>query len=226
MTALEAYKNVLRELDKFETPDFDPGDFTYWFNNSINKYVNENYMNGDVLQKDLDDIRVLLSEPQTNFTQDASNKSLFSLPEDYLHILDAEATGKALSNYRRWKKDDVKRFELRRERTNRKGVGIRNQYDAPSEDNAKYRIVENKMYVLLGDKFEPTALQCWYIKKPQAVVLGPLGSDYGDPAYNSVLQFPDYVCLEIIKVCKTDVLELFESSRLQSTVAMEQLQKK
>ncbi len=226
MTALDAYKDVLRELNKYETPDFDPGDFTYWWNTSTEQYINTNYTEGDVEQKDLDDIRVILSDANTEFTQDPTDKTKFSLPDDYFHLLNAETTAKALSDYRRWKKDAVERFELKRERTNKKGVGVRNSYEKPSENNPKYRITGSNLFVLIGDKFEPTKLYGWYIKKPDTVVLGPLGSDYGNPTFNTVLQFPDYVCREIVKVTKMNVLEMNMSPRLQSTVSLEQLQKK
>jgi hypothetical protein len=226
MTALDAYKNVLRELDKFESPDFDPGDFSYWWNTSTDQYVNDNYADGDILQKNLDDIRILLSDANTEFTQDGTDKTKFALPSDYLHLLNAEIDAKALVNYRRWKKDQVQRFELKRERTAKKGLSVRNTYDKAGEDNPKYRIVATSIYALIGEKFEPVKLYAWYIKKPLTVVLGPLGSDYNDPAFNSVLQFPDYVCREIVKVCKINVLENIESQRTQSSLALEQLQKK
>lgn len=226
MTALDAFKDVQRELDKYQAPDFDPGDFTYWWKTSTEQYVNENYTEGDVEQKDLDDIRVLLSDANTPFTQDVTDKTKFALPADYLHLLNAEITAKALSDYRRWSKDAVERFELKRERTNRKGVGVRNSYVKPSEDNPKYRITGSSVFALVGTKFEPTAFYGWYIKKPADVVLGAVGSDYGNPAFNSVLEFPDYVCREIIKVVKINVLESVGSPRVQSSVSLEQLQKK
>lgn len=226
MTALDAYKDVLRELNKYETPDFDPGDFTYWWRTSTEQYVNENYTEGDVEQKDLDDIRVILSDANTEFQQDVTDKTKFALPADYLHLLNAEVAVKALSDYRRWKKDQVDRFELKRERSNKKGISVRNSYEKPSEDNPKYRITGSNIFALIGPNFEPTKMYGWYIKKPADVVLGPKGSDYGDPAFNSTLEFPDYVCREIIKVVKINVLELLESPRVQSSVALEQLQKK
>jgi hypothetical protein len=226
MRALDAYKDVLRELDKFQSPDFKPGDFTYWWKTSTDQYVNDNYAEGDILQKNLDDIRVLLSDANYELTQDVTDKTKFVLPNDYLHLLNAEITARSVANYRRWTKDQVVRFELKRERTTKKGLSVRNVYEKAGEDNPKYRITGNNIFALIGEKFEPVKMYVWYIKKPNDVVLGPRGSDYNDEAYNSTLQFPDYVCREIIKLCKINILENLESPRVQSSLTLEQMQKK
>jgi hypothetical protein len=225
MRMLDAYKAVLRELDKVESPDFDPDDFTYWFRVTIDEYVKENYMEGDVTQKNLDDIRVLLSDPNTEFTQDGTDKTKFAIPSDYLHPLNIEVTGKALNDYRRWKKNAIQRFELRRQRTNRKGTGVRNGYDEANEDNPQFRIIGSFVYVLLGEAFEPVKLFAWYIKKATDVTLGPEDSDYDDEQYNTTLQFPDTVVFELIKRCKIAVEENIESPRLNTSIGLQQMKK-
>lgn len=225
MRMLEAYRNLLRELDKYEAPAFDPGDFTYWMNSTINQYITNNYAKGDVKQKELDDIKVLLSDPDTELTQDGTNKSKFALPGNYLHSLNVDVDAKALSTFRRWTINTVQRFELRRERTNKKGISVRNVYEKPSEDYTKYRIVGNYIYALVGPNFEPTKMYMWYIKTPAVVTLGPIGSDYNSESFNSTLQFPEYVCLELIRQCKINVLENIESQRFQSSLALKQLEK-
>lgn len=223
---LDAFRDLLRELNKFQTPTIDPGDFTYFMNSAIDEYITKNYGEGDVTQKNLDDMRVLFSERQVEFTQDGTDKTKFAFPGDYFHILDVEVRAKVLPDkYRRWKKNDVVPFSLRRQRTNRKGFSMRNAYDEPSEDNPQYSIIGNNIYALVGSNFEPTKLYAWYLKKPATVVLGPVDSDYNDENFNSTLQFPDSVVREIVKHCKTIILENQESQRLQSSLALQQLRK-
>ena len=39
MNALDAYRDVLRELDKYESPTFTINDFNYFYNKAISQFV-------------------------------------------------------------------------------------------------------------------------------------------------------------------------------------------
>lgn len=222
MNALEAYRSILKELDKHESPTFSVDDFNWWFPSAIDQYITENYEDGDIYQKDLDDISILVKDAVA-LTQD-TDKSLFSKPADYRHLLYLNVVAKALSNYRRWSKDAQETFVIRRQRTGRRGYQEDNAYGQPSEDNPQYRISNEKIKVLLGTNFEPVSASLMYVSVPNTVYLNPDSSvDFDLEINNSTLQFSTYVCKEVIRVCARIIIENIESGRYQTVLKEQQM---
>lgn len=225
MKALDAYRSVLKELDKHESPTFSVDDFNWFWNESIDQYVSKNYGQGDIYQKDLDDISIVVKD-DVSLTQDVGDKTLFSKPADYVHMLYLNVTAKALANYRRWMLNDQQDFVISRQRYGRRGYQEDNAYGQPSEDNPQYRVSNEKIKILLGSKFEPVSATLMYICKPSVVYLNPdSGVDFGLEINNSTLQFPDYVCKEIIRWCSRVFLENIESPRYQTVLSERSIRK-
>ena len=102
MTARQVYEAALIELNKAKAPSMLLEDFNYFFNKSINQYINKKYNIYDTNQQSTDDVRVLKSsavlEPIKTPEEKISGKVTaitsifgatydFNLPSDYLHLL-------------------------------------------------------------------------------------------------------------------------------------------
>lgn len=226
MTALDAYRSVLRELDKVGSPTFTPLDFVYFFSTSVDEYITLNYAKGDVFEKDADDLAAVTVD---NFalTQDGTDKTLFAQPDDYRHFLYMNVVIKlTIAKYRRWKLNDTITVVVRRQRTAGRGYQEENAYMQPGEDYPQYRASNGKLKVLVGDNFQPVSATLMYIKTMDAVNLNPDPSaDFSLEINNSTLEFPDYVCREIIKWCARVFLENIESKRYQTALNERQLRK-
>jgi len=220
MDALEAYKNLLRELDKYESPSFSIKDFNYFFNDAISSYLTDNYGDFDVIQKDLDDIGVLI------VYGNVLTSPLFPLPVDYRHCLGVKASITFIEDTLDNAKGDIVIIYPKRMQTNRKGYMNRNAYQEESTTYPTYQLDSTQIYIRAGDSVEITSVEIDYIKNPEEVFLNPDRTvDYTDPVNNTPLQFPKYVCLEIIKVCRDNILENIESGRYQTVTNENQLTK-
>jgi hypothetical protein len=214
--ALDAYKALLRELDKFESPSFTVGDFNYFFNSAIEEYISNNYSEFDVSQKSLDDISEIVNIGEAiSFTNGVA-----SLPEKYRHILYLEVTLKFISDVDGYAIDDTLVVtNPKRMRTNRKGFSLKNAYQEPSYSEVKFQIAKGNLNVLCGSDAEVISGKIDYIENPETVYLNPdKASNYNDPANNTPLQFPANVVLEIVKHCRKMFLENIESQRYQTSL--------
>lgn len=222
MRALEAYRATLRELDKHESPSFTVGDFNWFFNEAIDEYLTRNYEAGDVFQKDLDDISVLIKD-DVLLTQQV-DKSLFAKPSDYRHLLYLRVRAKALKSFRNFVLNQQYDFTVSRQRTGRRGYQEKNAYDRPSEDNPLYRMSNEKVKVLIGPNFEPVTANLMYIVTPAVVYLNPdPGADFNLEGNNSTLQFSEYVCKELIRWCARIIIENIESRRYETALSEQKM---
>lgn len=225
MTALDVYRYVLKELDKHESPTFSVDDFNWFINESVDGYVTKNYGQGDVFEKDLDDISVIVKD-DVSLIQDVGDPTLFAKPADYRHLLYMNTIVKANADYRRWKKNDQVIFVLRRQRTNRRGYQEDNAYEQPSEDYPQYRVSNEKLKALVGPNFTPLSAKATYISKAATVYLNPdPTADFTNPVNNSVIQFPDYVAKEIVRWCARVFLENIESPRYSTVLSEQQIRR-
>lgn len=225
MTALDAYRSTLKELDKHESPTFSVDDFNWFYGEATDEYLSKNYGDGDVYQKNLDDISVVVKDDIT-LAQDGGDPTLFAKPDDYRHLLYLNVRAKALITFRRWTINQQEDFVIRRQRSNRRGYQEENAYGQPSEDYPQYRISNEKIKILIGSKFQPVSARLMYICKAAIVYLNPdSGADFSNQANNSVLQFPDYVNKEIIRWCSRIFLENIESPRYQTALSERALRK-
>jgi hypothetical protein len=223
MDALTAYKNLLRELDKFESPTFTISDFNYFFNNSISKYITDNYGDFDVIQKDLDDIKAILHYNETL----TWNLNIASLPDDYRHALGVRLILKFVKETVDNNIGDEITVYPKRLTTNRKGYSRQNAYQNADNDYFTYQIAGNNLIADIGDNVEIVEGSIDYIGTPTPVYLNPDKTvDYTDPGNNTPIQFDDYVTLEIITACRRMILENIESPRYQTTAAETELNKR
>jgi len=215
MTDKDAYKNLLRELDKYESPTFSVKDFNYFFNVAISEYITGNYSDFDVIQKDLDDIKDLV-EYGTLLT---FNGVSAPLPTDYRHCLGIEATIEFIEDTIDYGAGDTLKIHPQRMQTNRKGYADENAYQQPSYLYPTYMMSGNSVLIRAGESVTITTGTIDYIINPDVVALDPTG------IVESELQFSEYVCLEIIKVCRQIFLENIESPRYRTSLQENELNK-
>lgn len=220
MKALNAYKDLLRELDKHESPTFSIGDFNYFFNKSVRKHNTENYKSLDPVQKDIDDIRSVLE-----FDKALSFTSLKAdLPEKYLHILYLELTCKFLVDAGKYKKDASHTFtEVRREKSSQRGT--KNAYRKTSYIRPYYKMDGTSIYAIIDTSIlELESAKMDYVKEHIPVYLNPdKTSDYNDDANNTTIDFPDDVVSDMVNICKIMFLEVTENQRFQSSIIENQV---
>ena len=220
MKALDAYKGLLKELDKHESPTFSVGDFNYFFNKSVQKYITENYKDLDPVQKDVDDIRSVLKFDEPLVFENGK----VSLPEKYQHILYIEFTCKFKVDAGKYKKETSHTFtEVRREKSSQRGIN--NAYRRTSFLRPYYKMDEINIYAIIDtDILELESGKIDYIKVHADVYLNPDKSvDYNSADNNTTINFPNYVVTEIINVCKVMFLENTENPRFQSSVMENQV---
>ena len=214
-SALDAYRSLLRELDKFESPTFTVGDFNYFYPSATEEYITNNYAIFDVEQKSLDDISaiVVLGEDLT-FTANEVD-----LPTKYRHMLYLEAVLKFTAAVDEYAIDDTVDVYPQRLRTNRKGFTSKNAYQQQSYKRPYFQIGKGKLKVLCGTNSIATVGKIDYIETPETVYLNPdKSADFQNPLNNTLLQFPAHVNFEIVKHCRKIFLENIESSRYQSSL--------
>lgn len=225
MTALDAHRDVLKELDKFESPTFEIKDFNYFFNKAVSEYVNDNYKQFDIVQKDIDDIRTALS---LNTPLEMSNLGLVTLPADYRHILGARIRVKFSKNLGRYKTNEIIDFFPERMKSGQKGFRQRNAFGRPNFKRYYYELGPTTFQLLYDPASVsiPTGTNLYmdYVRMMPEVYLNPnTASDYNNPTNNSILFFSvgstrTHVYYEIVNVCRKIFLENIESIRAQEAL--------
>jgi hypothetical protein len=219
--ALDLYRDTLIELDKHESPSFEIEDFNYISNSALNFYVNENYIKFDVVQKDVDDIRSIVTLDQNlNFIANKAN-----LPENYRHILNLDIQVKTLKNLGLYKKDEV--FTLNRVQklpSASKGYNQDNAYFIPSFKRPFYQISKNSIVIKAGNDVTVQSGKLDYIEIPGLIYLNPdKQSNYTLNENNSLIDFPIHVYYELIKIVTRMFLENTESPRYQTSMSEKQV---
>lgn len=215
MRALDAYRDLKRELDKNESPTFTRRDFNYFFNSAIDGYVAKNYAQFPLIQKSLDDIRAIVKYNQTlTFAG-----SIAEIPADYRHVLNLRASVKFLVNQGRFKKDTIKDIYPERQKSGQEGFNQNNAFHRPSWKIPYFDLAGNSLRLILGSEVSVQGVYLDYIKVPATVFLTPVeDADLSVEVNNTTIEFPVHVCHELVLECKRIVLENIESPRYQSTL--------
>jgi hypothetical protein len=91
LRAIDAYERVLASLNKEEAPAILISDFNYFWNKATIHYINVRYNLYDTNQQTTDDLSTLVkSDLLTPDMEKSPIKTLYPLPDDYLHLLRCE----------------------------------------------------------------------------------------------------------------------------------------
>lgn len=240
-------------------------DFNYFFNKSVQQFVNKNYNQYDVNQQTTDDLRVLKSTAiLTPLEFDVSKYSGFGLlaevrevhlPDDYLHLLSCVCEFGAKIKQGCYEIGHLEHVVATRLTADMFGPIINNYYFRPSWKRPYFYInnlIDNETYVTTDDKtdvfgdldtgvnkiagnrygnqskvlmeirhgketklFGLEQVYVDYLRAPQYVELSQ--EDTEEVEDNSqILEFPDYVCLEIINILVLLIMENSSDPRIQT----------
>lgn len=239
MTERELYDAILIECNKVEAPTLLLEDYVYFANKGVQQYINQIYNRFDTDQQSSDDLRTLQNSVALEISKDEINKfpvpienKIFrvTLPDNYMHLLNCIVHFKKVSTKKnRCGKDVADEYSslCRRLTADQYPDIIKNHYFKPSYKNPYFYInninthTPNKMEIRCGDAklYEPDIVYVDYIRKPKQINLT------WDDIQNTIdtteeLEFPDYVCYEIINEIVKLILENFSDPRLSTNYAM------
>ena len=247
MTERDLYDAALIEINKLEAPSMLLEDYNYFINKAIQQYINKVYNRYEINQQATDDLNVLkvnktlkltkivlTIEDKMYFYPSESAATYAKLPEDYMHMLNCIVSfNTANPDYSGCNgAKDLATAKLARKLTSDIYPSIiNNAYFKPSYKTPYYNIrtVDKSTYdsnqiidILIGDsKFTPTQVDIHYIKKPRKVELTEDMLD-GIEDKSSEMEFPDYVCYEIINEFVKLLLENASDPRLQTNIPINQ----
>lgn len=155
MTIRQVYERALIELNKLKAPSILLEDYIYFFNKSVQQYINRIYNKCELDQQSSDDLGFLQTTTVIKLDSNNFESSLtlnndkvwrLELPKDYLHLLNCIAT---------FKKDDYKNTHCNSIRTKEinspcqrltadlyPGI-INNYYMKPSHKKPYYYLINN-----------------------------------------------------------------------------------
>lgn len=252
MTLLEVFEATLIEINKVKAPSLLLEDFNYFINKAVQQYVNKKYNLFEINQQVNDDLRALKTTvvfrhagllSDTLKLQDDYPNTLHShtyeavLPKDYLHLLNCIVEYSKSSD----KCNDGSGVQVGASRINsdQYPTSLRNYYAKPSWEHPYYFINKmpsninsnsdnkyttdiNRIEIRLGKSTQvPSRVYIDYLQIPEELNLTQEQID--DIEDNSqIMQFPKYVCLEIINELVKLVLENSSDPRLQTNIPINQ----
>ena len=223
-------------------------DYNYFINKAIQQYVNKAYNKYDMTQQTTDDLsalkRTAILPIKTEDPYVAMEKQFYfcPLPEDYLHILNCivtfnngddkkdEETFDCCTNCKDKNKSNTKSVLARRLTADQYPSIIINAYLKPTHKRPYFFInqgpdvSETVLEIRVGNentKMIPDSVYIDYLKSPKIVELTDdiLDSDV-DTSDN--LEFPEYVCFEIVNEFVKLLLENASDPRLQTNIPINQ----
>ena len=244
MTEREFYDRILIELNKVEAPTLLIEDFVYFANKSVQQYCNQVYNRFDANQQSTDDLRVLqhtavlqVETPTATGlpVPDEQKMHRCTLPADYWHLLNCVVHFSSTSERDNKKKKRCKNASASTSSTGHFTPARRltadqlpdiliNAYFKPSQEcpyfymNNQNALGSNtpipKLEIRCGNA-EPDAIYIDYLAKPKEISLTWEDVQEAED-HTRKLEFPDYVCYEIVNECVKLILENSSDARLQT----------
>lgn len=250
MTVKGAYENILRELRKAKAPSLHLEDYNYWMNKGIQEYINERYNKFQTSQQLTDDLSSLivpdtfvisgstgyyLSNPANILNiltgkRYSSDFIKFPAPDSYWHMTGSNVTTVTKFPYKCYPKGHEENKPSKKLPSNIANGVINNAYLKPSASRIFHTFgdgvgtnVNPDLTFYYGDssKYGIKEVYIDYLKKPQTINLTISQRDLPIDS-SATIEFPDYVCNEIIKRTVKLVLESNSDPRLNTHVAVNQ----
>lgn len=242
MTARQVYEYVLIEINKVETTTLLLEDFNYLINKAIYQFANKTYNIYDLNQQSTDKLRVLKA-PTAKLTPTiimSGNSKLYGdfyeveLPSDYFHILNCVCEFLPLADHKCFKENEPVYSSARKLTSDMWPQSINNYYFKPSQktpyyffNNSAESISTSPLPVRVeirygkSTNFKLNKVYIDYLKVPQNILLTTDQIDMITDI-SQKLEFPDYVCYEIINELAKLILEQSSDPRLQSHIPVNQ----
>lgn len=125
MTARDIFEYALVELSKVNAPSLMLSEYNYYINKAVSQYINKRYNIYDINQQTTDDLRVLKSTASIPITDDNHIKLNskrndhdatyeFTLPDDYLHMLNCVCIYQLSQRYKCYDASDIVEWPAKR----------------------------------------------------------------------------------------------------------------
>ena len=221
MKSIDAYRDVLKELDKYESPTFSVRDFNYFYPKAVSRYIDINYRQLDVIMKDTQDISsmLLLGAPLT-----IQADGTVTLPSDFRHLLSLKVTVRFKKDVASFRATQSYSFWPERMKSGQKGFRNRSAYGRPNFRRYYYEISATTLKILFDSEYvefvtASANAELDYILQPTDPYINPTeGVDLDQEGNNRTLTFNsaatrNYVYYEIANLCRAIFLENIESPR-------------
>lgn len=235
MDLKQVYQAVLIELEKQKAPSMLLDEFNYYYYKSAIQYINTNYNFCDMNQQEDDNLRVLNMTATLSggeITDKDGSKTLFILPQDYFHIKNCVIK---FNNANAKCEADASVDKGARRLTSDKYPGILDNYYFKPSYKVPYYYIYNEggedirtgvpvtMKLLYGNNKNITLsdVSIDYIKYPKEIKLTEDDLE-DDSTVIPVLEFPEYVCYEIINIMVKLFLERHRDPRLNTNPIVNQ----
>lgn len=237
MTFREAYEYALVECNKVKAPSILLEEYVYLFNKAIQQYINSIYNRCEYDQQSSDDLSWLQVKTNIPVNVDPTieiNDTIWSikLPDNYMHLLNCVAkftkNGKSNCGHVPSIITPCKRL------TSDLYPGIMNNYYMkPTHKNAYYHIINpnnssntNKASIYINihggtTDWKLDNISISFIKSPQYYTMS-YDDLMNETDSTQILEFPDYVCYEIINIFVRLLLENASDPRLQTHLPINQ----
>jgi hypothetical protein len=246
MTARELYEFALIEVNKLHSPSLLLEDYNYFINKAVQQYINLVYNKFDINQQSNDDLRALTA----TYTEEGVVNNKILLPDDYVHLLSCIVTINAYENKSTCGSCPRSYTSAAKRLTSDTYAGILNNYylkPAPKrpyyilrsvpdyshslaeqskpevlEDfyNVKANTIGSELEIKCG-RGEVQAISIDYVRAPRPIEL-TFEQLYSDIDDSQILEFPDYVCFEIVNLFTKLLMENASDPRLQTNLAVNQ----
>jgi len=250
MTLKQVWLYSLIEINKVEAPSILLEDFVYLVNKAVTQYADKRYNLYEINQQLTDDLRVLTAPPAVITDLTKKTPALYTatyygeLPRDYFHLLNCVAEFEPKVGCLKGKHT----FKGVKKMTAEISSGsIQNYYHRPSFVNPYFYLrnsiepvldTENtrvkgsrhanpspvNIEIVYGEddvKYELKSVHLDYLRYPQYLSLTEEEVE-SDEDTSQILEFPDYVCLEIIKELVALIMENFSDPRLNTNIPVNQ----
>lgn len=223
MTIKKLLNAALIELDKIGAPSLLLEQYIYFINKAINQYCNKQYNTYDVNQQSTDNLRAL----KVTKTLPVINKSgsyICQLPDNYFHLLCLTCKYKIHNKGSGCAKDgDIVEYKAHRLTADAWGEVMRDYYNKPRPQKPYYYINKSDDSELdlceircgNNSNYELIEVNLDYLKTPQILNLTQKQIDLIKDTTQE-LEFPEYVCYEIINELVTLIMENSANQRLQT----------
>ena len=220
MRVRQIYETLLSELNKVETSSILLEDFNYFLNKAITQYVNKRYNFYDTSQQTNDDLSILVD----NKTLIDINSNESSLPTNYLHLLNCICTFKLKKSHKCKKVGDTLIVPAKKLTADAYPEILKDYYNKPSLFNPYFYLKDKIIKIECGnieDLAELEQIDINFLRKPKKVILTEDCLDL-DVDTSEELEFPDYVCNEIINELVSLVMINISDPRIQNYIPVNQ----
>lgn len=223
MTERDALEYTLIELNKREAPALLLKDFNLYWNKGTIQYCNKKYNLYDINQQTDDDLDVLkIVDYELPLTLSSRHYSS-PIPSDYFHILNCEVEFEVGTDYFCYEQGDIITKNARR-LTSSSARGVNdNYYFKPSYKTPYFYKNADTLEIRSGAVFNivPKKAYIDYLRKPVVIDLTEEQVDDVEDE-SQLIEFPDYVCFEIMNEVIKLILEKSSDQRLQTNPLVNQ----